>query len=105
MHLRWQSLTLRFIHPFPIAHGVSDTRETVLVSVDGSVGAAAAVPYHGETPEGIIQYLRGLQLEQVADPLQLEDLLAGLPAGSAAARAGVDLALHDAWGRTLGQTL
>jgi L-alanine-DL-glutamate epimerase-like enolase superfamily enzyme len=105
VQLRWQSLTLRLIHPFQIAHGVSDTRENTLVYVDDGVGEAAAVPYHGETPEGIVQYLRGLQLEQVADALQLEDLLAGLPAGSAAARAAVDMALHDAWGRALGQPL
>ena len=87
MQLRWQHLTLRLTHPFGIAHGTSDPRENVLVYVDGGVGEAAAVPYHGETPEGIVQYLRGVQLEQVADPLQLEELIAGLPAGSAAARA------------------
>src|SRR5689334_8533586 len=85
MHLRWQPLTLRLIHPFGIAHGTSETRDNVFVYLDGGVGEAAAVPYHGETPAGIVQYLRGLQLEQVADPLQLEDVLAGLPSGSAAA--------------------
>jgi len=84
---------------------VSETRDNVLVYVDAGVGEAAAVPYHGETPEGIIQYLRGIQLAHVADPLQLEDLIAALPTGSAAARAALDMALHDAWGQALGQPL
>jgi L-Ala-D/L-Glu epimerase len=105
VQLSWQPLTLRLIHPFRIAHGVSDARHNVLVRVDGGVGEAAAVPYHGETPEGIVQYLRGIELEKLEDPLQLEDVLAALPAGSAAARAAVDMAVHDAWGRALQQPL
>ncbi|MEO8179987.1 MAG: dipeptide epimerase [Deltaproteobacteria bacterium] len=105
MQLSFQPLTLRLIHPFGIAHGVSGSRDNVLVHVDGGVGEAAAVPYHGETPEGISQYLRGIRLEHVKDPLELEDLLAALPAGSAAARAAVDMALHDAWGQALNQPL
>jgi L-alanine-DL-glutamate epimerase-like enolase superfamily enzyme len=69
------------------------------------VGEAAGLAYHGETPEGISQYLRGVRLEHVKDALELEDLLAALPAGSAAARAAVDMALHDAWGQALNQPL
>ena len=111
MQLRWQPLTLRLLHPFGLAHGVSETRDNVLVYVGGDdqeaagVGEAAAVPYHGETPEGIMQYLRGIRLEQLADPLQLEDVITALPSGSAAARAALDIALHDAWGRALDQPL
>jgi L-alanine-DL-glutamate epimerase-like enolase superfamily enzyme len=111
VQLRWQPLTLRLRHPFGLAHGVSETRDNVLVYVEdraaevAGVGEAAAVPYHGETPEGIAQYLRGIRLEQVADPLQLEELITALPAGSAAARAALDIALHDAWGRALDQPL
>jgi L-Ala-D/L-Glu epimerase len=84
---------------------VSDVRENVLVHVGGGVGEAAAVPYHGETSAGIIQYLQGVDLGAVSDPSHLEDILAGLPAGSAAARAAIDIALHDGWGRALGQPL
>jgi len=105
VQLRFQPLTLRLIHPFGIAHGVSGSRDNVLVHVDGGVGEAAAVPYHGETSEGIQEYLRGVRLEQAQDPFQLQELLAALPPGSAAARAAVDMALHDAWGQALNQPL
>jgi L-Ala-D/L-Glu epimerase len=103
--LTWHPLTLHLRHPFHIAHGVSTTRDNVLVQVNGGVGEAAAVPYHGETPEGIGAYLHCVKLEHINDPLELHDLLAALPAGSAAARAAVDMAVHDAWGQALGQPL
>lgn len=106
MKLTWQPLPLQLLHPFHIAHGVSTTRDNVLVHLDSGVGEAAAVPYHGETAQGIGEYLRGLALERVGDVLELQDLLAALPAaGSTAARAAVDMALHDLWGQALGQPL
>lgn len=105
MKLTWQPLTLQLRQPFSIAHGVSTTRDNVLVQLDGGRGEAAAVPYHGETPAGIGAYLQGLALERISDPLELHDVLAALPAGSAAARAAVDMAVHDAWGQALGQPL
>ncbi len=105
MQLSWQPLTLQLIHPFRIAHGVSDTRENVLVRVEGGVGEAAAVPYHGETRDGIIQYLQRLDLTRFSDPSELANILKELPLGSTAARAAIDIALHDAWGQALQQPL
>ena len=105
MQLSWQPLPLQLIHPFRIAHGTSSVRHNVLVRVDDGLGEAAAVHYHGETPERIVEYLRGVDLSEYSDPAQLEDIVSGLPVGSAAARAGIDIALYDAWGRALGQPL
>ncbi len=99
-----EPLTLELRTTFRIAHGASDRRNNVLVRIAEGVGEGAAVAYHGETQAGIMDYLRQLgDLED--DPLVLEDLLAALPAGSQAARAGVDIALHDLWGQRLGQPL
>ncbi len=39
------------------------------------------------------------------DPCALEEVLSALPTGSQAARAAIDLALHDRWGKALGQPL
>lgn len=103
--ISWQPLTLQLRQPFRIAHGVSDARHNILVRVGGGIGEAAAVPYLGETPDGIIDYLRGVDLGSVRDPLHVEDLIARLPPGSAAARAALDIAFHDAWGKALGQPL
>jgi L-alanine-DL-glutamate epimerase-like enolase superfamily enzyme len=105
MQISWQPLTLELIQPFRIAHGVSDTRENVLVRVAGGVGEAAAVPYHGETRDGIVRYLESVDLTRFRDPSELSSILKELPAGSAAARAAIDIALHDAWGQALKQPL
>lgn len=105
MKLAWQPLTLALRQPFHIAHGVSTTRDNVLVHLDGGVGEAAAVPYHGETAQGIGEYLRKLEPWSAGDVLELHHLLAALPPGSAAARAALDMAAHDLWGQALGQPL
>jgi L-alanine-DL-glutamate epimerase-like enolase superfamily enzyme len=88
---------------------VSDRRENVLVRLeqDGLVGLgeAAAVPYYQETPGGIQAYLSSVEELLGEDPCLLEDALKHLPPGSRAARNALDLALHDLWGKRLGQPL
>jgi len=105
MLLSWQPITLDLVRPFNIAHGVSLTRHNVFVRIESGLGEAAAVSYHHETQAGIIEYLRSVELSAIDDPFELEDILAGLPKGSAAARAAIDMALHDLWGQRLGQPL
>jgi L-alanine-DL-glutamate epimerase-like enolase superfamily enzyme len=105
LQVSWQPLRLELHQPFAIAHGVSSVRQNVLVYVGGGIGEAAGVPYLGETEQGITDYLRQIDWRDAADPLLLVDLIDALPAGSAAARAALDIALHDAWGRALGQPL
>jgi L-Ala-D/L-Glu epimerase / N-acetyl-D-glutamate racemase len=105
MRLSWEALSLELIQPFRIAHGVSHTRDNVLVRLDAGVGEAAAVSYHHETRQGIVEYLERIDLSEVADPLRLRDIIEGLPTGSLAARAAIDIALHDAWGQLLEQPL
>ena len=98
-------MTLNLRTTFRIAHGASDQRHNVLVRIAEGVGEAAAVAYHGETQAGIMAYLQTLGALDGDDPCLLEDLLAQLPPGSQAARAAVDIALHDLWGQRLGQPL
>ncbi len=105
MNLSWEALPLELRTTFRIAHGASDRRDNVLVCLDEGLGEAAAVAYHGETQAGIMAYLSGVGDIWGDDPYLLEDVLTRLPAGSAAARAGIDIALHDAWGKRLGQPL
>jgi len=104
MKLHWEPLTLELKKPFRIAHGASDQRFNVLVHLDEGVGEAAAVPYYGETQEGIIEYLKSVP-RLGDDPFDLDSVLARRPAGSRAARSAIDQALHDLWGRKLGQPL
>jgi L-alanine-DL-glutamate epimerase-like enolase superfamily enzyme len=104
MKLHWEPLTLELRTTFRVAHGASDQRHNVLVYLDDGVGEAAAVPYYGETQRGIIEYLQSVP-DLGDDPFDLDAVLAKRPAGSRAARSAIDEALHDLWGKKLGQPL
>jgi L-alanine-DL-glutamate epimerase-like enolase superfamily enzyme len=104
MKLHWEPITLDLKTTFRVAHGASDQRYNVLVYLDDGVGEAAAVPYYGETQQGIIDYLKSVP-DLGADPFDIESVLAKRPAGSRAARSGIDEALHDLWGKKLGQPI
>ncbi len=103
MKLTWEPLTLDLHVPFRVAHGASRQRFNLLIHLDEGVGEAPAVPYYGETPEGIITYLKSVP--DLGDGMDLEAALARRPPGSLAARAALDGALHDLWGHRLGQPL
>jgi L-Ala-D/L-Glu epimerase len=104
MRLSWEPLTLELKTPFKIAHGTFSHRYNVLVRLDEGIGEAPAVVYYGETQEVILDYLARVP-DLGDDPFDLDAVLARLPAGSKAARAAVDIALHDLWGKRLGQPL
>src|SRR5262245_44506724 len=104
MKPHWEPITLELKITFRVAHGASDQRHNVLVYLDDGVGEAAAVPYYGETQNGIIEYLKSVP-DLGDDLLDLDAVLAKRPAGSRAARSAIDEALHDLWGKKLGQPL
>jgi L-alanine-DL-glutamate epimerase-like enolase superfamily enzyme len=104
MKLHWEPITLELRTTFRVAHGASDQRHNVLVHLDEGVGEAAAVPYYGETQAGIVEYLKSVP-DLGDDPFDLDAVLAKRPAGSRAARSAIDEALHDLWGKRLGQPL
>ena len=104
MKLHWEPLALDLKTTFRVAHGAFDQRYNVLVYLDDGVGEAAAVPYYGETQEGIIEYLQSVP-DLGDDPFDIDTVLAKRPAGSRAARSAIDQALHDLWGKKLGHPL
>ncbi len=104
MKLHWEPITLDLKTTFRVAHGASDQRFNVLVYLDDGVGEAAAVPYYGETQDGIIEYLKSVP-DLGDDPFDMDNVLLRRPAGSRAARSAIDEALHDLWGKKLGQPL
>jgi L-alanine-DL-glutamate epimerase-like enolase superfamily enzyme len=104
MKLHWEPITLDLKTTFRVAHGASDQRHNVLVYLDDGVGEAAAVPYYGETQQGIIEYLQSVR-DLGDDPYDLDAVLVKRPSGSRAARSAIDQALHDLWGKKLGQPL
>ena len=100
----WEDMTLDLKVPFRVAHGASAQRFNVLVRLGEGLGEAAAVPYYGESRKGIIAYLETVG-DLGDDPFDLDAMLARRPPGSWAARAALDQALHDLWGKRLGQPL
>ena len=104
MILSWKPYILHLKTPFRIAHGTSNTRQNMILQLDEGLGEAAAVPYYNETISGISDYLSNLDVSDW-HPDHLEDILCMLPAGSQAAHTGIDLALHDLWGKRLNQPL
>ena len=59
-------------------------------------------PYLGESQESVINFLNKVDLEQFTDPFMLDDILAyvdSIEAGNRAAKACVDIALHDLTGK------
>jgi L-alanine-DL-glutamate epimerase-like enolase superfamily enzyme len=105
MRLTLQPITLNLRTTFRVSHGASDQRHNVIARIDHDgltgYGEAAAVFYYGDTQASLMAYLQSLP-GLGRDPFALEDLLNNLPEGPHAARAAVDIALHDLIGKLLG---
>ncbi len=111
MNLRFSPYTLALRHAFGIASHTRTTTPAMLVELehDGVVGhgEASMPPYLGETQETAGAFLSraAALLATVADPFRREEILPAVDAlapGNCAAKAAVDLALHDWIGQTLG---
>jgi L-Ala-D/L-Glu epimerase len=82
-------------------------RENVLVRIGEGVGEGALPPYYGYDPQEVLAWLRSMDFSILAeaDPLALEEVLNRIPAGPPPAMAAIDIALHDLWGKHIGQPL
>lgn len=99
-------LELPLVHPFKIARGEETVARTALVRVRygelEGLGEAAPVERYDESVESVIDYFATHPLAS-NDPYNLEALLHDdIPA---AARGGLDLALHDLIGKDVGKPL
>src|SRR6516165_2024323 len=99
-------IELPLVHPFRIARGEERVAQTAIVRVRvderEGIGEAAPIERYGESVESVAAYFASHRLAS-DDPHRLEDLLhARVPP---AARAGLDLALHDLIGKELGKPL
>jgi L-alanine-DL-glutamate epimerase-like enolase superfamily enzyme len=100
------AMELPLVHVFKIARGEEAIARTAVVRVRAGdlegIGEATPIERYGESVESVIGYFRTHPLA-CDDPFRLESLLrAEIPA---AARAGLDLALHDLIGKELGKPL
>lgn len=112
MILRYYPHTLELKHAFTIATSSRTTTPVMIVEVEreGVVGygEAAMPPYLGESQASAAAFLSRVDLGRFPDPFQLEEILPAVDAiapGNTAAKAAVDIALHDWVGKKLAAPL
>jgi len=110
LKLSYRPYELQLRHVFTVATSSRTTTPVVLTSIeyDGvtGFGEASMPPYLGESHESVLNFLSKVNLEQFSDPFFMEDILAyieGVMPGNYAAKASLDIALHDLTGKLLGQ--
>ena len=109
MKMRFFPYELKLKHVFTVASYSRTTTPDVQVEIEyeggTGYGEASMPPYLGQTVFTVMAFLRNVDLEQFSDPFGLEDILAyvdSLSPGDTAAKAAVDIALHDLVGKLLG---
>ncbi len=108
MQMRFFPYELKLQHPFTVASYSRTTTPDVQVEItyDGITGyGEASMPqYLGQTVQSVSSFLQRVDLSQFADPFQLDDILTyvdSLSPHDTAAKAAVDIALHDLVGKLL----
>lgn len=109
MTLRFYPYTLELKHTFTVASYSRSTTPVMMVEVekDGIIGygEASMPPYLGESQESAKAFLSKVDMLKYEDPFLLQDILKDIDAiapGNPAAKASVDIALHDWLGKKMG---
>jgi len=112
MKLTFEPYELKLKHTFNLANSSRSTTSDVQVRIDyegyTGFGEASLPPYLNETTESVCKFLSKLDLAQFKNPLLIDDILNyvdGTELGNYAAKASVDIALHDLMGKLLNQPL
>lgn len=123
MRLSFAPYELQLRHTFTVASYSRKTTPGVQVQIDydgfTGYGEASMPPYLGQSVESVCAFLKKVDLTRFEDPFQMEDILAYVDSlsdgntgadggttrntGDSAAKAAVDIALHDLVGKLLGQ--
>lgn len=110
LNLSFKPNELKLRHAFNLARSSRTTTPDVLVQLeyDGIIGygEASMPPYLGESIESVSTFLSKLDLSQFSDPFRIEEILDyvdHVAPDNRAAKASVDIALHDLLGKIMGQ--
>lgn len=110
LNLSFEPYELKLKHAFNLAKYQRTTTPDVQVQLeyDGIVGygEASMPPYLGESVESVTSFLSKLDLSQFSDPFRVEeihDYMDSVAPNNRAAKASVDIALHDLLGKIMGQ--
>jgi L-alanine-DL-glutamate epimerase-like enolase superfamily enzyme len=112
MKLSFKPYDLQLRHTFTVSGFSRNTTPVVLTEIEyegyTGYGEASMPPYLGESQESVMKFLGKVDLGQFRDPFLLEDILAyvdGIEQENRAAKASVDIALHDLLGKLVDQPL
>jgi L-alanine-DL-glutamate epimerase-like enolase superfamily enzyme len=112
MKLSFRPYELQLRHTFTVAGNSRNTTPVVLTEINyegfTGYGEASMPPYLGESQESVMKFLNKVDLGQFRDPFMLDDILAyvdSIEEGNRAAKACVDIALHDLIGKLVDQPL
>ena len=110
LHLRFFPYELELRHTFTVASYSRTSTPGVQVEITWEgvtgYGEASMPPYLGQSVASVTAFLERVNLSQFTDPFRLEDILSyvdSLSSGDSAAKAAIDIALHDLVGKLMGQ--
>jgi len=110
LKLNFRPYELQLRHVFTVAANSRTTTPGILTTIeyDGvtGFGEASMPPYLGESLKSVTEFLSKVNLGQFTDPFLMEDILdyvEGIMPGNHAAKASVDIALHDLTGKLMEQ--
>ena len=112
MILKFRPYPLQLQHTFTVAGNSRTETPDVLLTLEHEgiigYGEASMPPYLGESIESVCNFLQQVDMTQFNDPFRTDEILAyvdALAPGNCAAKAAIDIALHDLQGKLLGQPL
>lgn len=110
INLSFRPYELNLKHTFTVSkHSRTHTPDVlVFLEYDGitGYGEASMPPYLGETVDSVCAFLSQVDMTQFADPMRMEEILDyvdHIAEGNRAAKASIDIALHDLVGKIIGQ--
>lgn len=109
IRLSFEPYELQLRHVFTVSSCSRKTTPGVQVRLEyegyTGYGEASMPPYLGQSVESVSAFLSKVDLTQFNDPFQLDTILAyvdSLSPGDGAAKAAIDIALHDLVGKLMG---
>ena len=110
LKLSFEPYELQLRHTFTVSSYSRKTTPDVQVRLEyegfTGYGEASMPPYLGQSVETVCNFLQKVDMEQFRDPFMLDDILSyvdSLSPGDSAAKAAIDIALHDLVGKMMGQ--
>lgn len=110
LKLSFEPYNLQLKHVFTLANSSRSTTPVMLTKLEfegvTGYGEASMPPYLGESQESATRFLSALKLQQFTDPFRTDEILEYVDKtapGNTAAKASVDIALHDLVGKIMNQ--